>query len=187
MANFDAKVQVDVVTSGAERALRKIERNVNRIEDKSREILSVDKQLLRQRKQLIGLSGDQAKKAQNNVKLLTLQRRELQLQKTELSQINRLEKQRASSLTRSTSGGGSTGGVVAVPACWQVVLVAFLQLDHSAPPRCSNRASTPANWWPSARASINSSMASVKRCSVPGRNWPPRLRNTEPRSPSSAC
>ena len=110
MANFDAKVQVDVVTGGAERALRKIERNVSRIEDKSRDILSVDKQLLQQRKQLIGLTGDQAKKAQNNVKLLTLQRRELQLQKTELTQINRLEKQRASSITRGVSGGSSPAG-----------------------------------------------------------------------------
>ena len=114
MAQFNADIALKVQSSGAERQVRKLERSINKVEDATRDILGVDKQIIRERKALIRLSGDQATKAKQRVRDLGLQKAELALQKRELQQITRLEKQRVANNKRasgaSASGGGGGGG-----------------------------------------------------------------------------
>lgn len=60
MAQFDADIKLDLLTGPAERQLKKIERNIDKIEDASRDILRVDKQIVAERRKVTNLTGDQA-------------------------------------------------------------------------------------------------------------------------------
>ena len=109
MAQFDASIGLKIDSAPAIRQLNKVERNVRKIEKKTEDILTVDKQIIRERRVLIRLSGEQARKAQQRIKDLSLQKTELALQKRELNQINRLEKQRVANARRASSAATSSG------------------------------------------------------------------------------
>lgn len=110
MAAFNADILLNVQSTGAERQVKRLERSVQKVEEKTRDILGVDKQIVRQRRILLTLSGQQATRAKKRLTDLRLQKSELTLQKRELQQISKLEKQRAVDLSRaagiSSSGGG---------------------------------------------------------------------------------
>ena len=55
MAQFEADIKLDLLTGPAERQLRKIERNIDKIEDASRDILQVEKKIVDERRKLITL------------------------------------------------------------------------------------------------------------------------------------
>ena len=105
-----ADILLEVTTTKAERQVLRVQKRIEKIEDTTRTILGIDRQILGERRKLLTLQGESARKAQDRIKALSLQKRELQLQKTELAQINRLEKQRTSNLNRAFGISGSGGG-----------------------------------------------------------------------------
>ncbi|MDA7436727.1 tape measure protein, partial [Synechococcus sp. AH-601-B19] len=123
-AQFDANIALKVQTTGAERQVKKLERSIAKVEDATRDILGVDKQIVRERRALLRLTGEQATKSKQRIKDLTVQKSELALQKRELSQIVRLEKQRIAAANKRAAGpsasggggGGSPAGLVAAAA-----------------------------------------------------------------------
>lgn len=115
MAQFNADINLEVKSRGAERQVRKIERSINKVEEASRDILGVEKQIVKERRQLARLSGEQAARTRRRINDLSLQKTELSLQRRELQQIVRLEKRRADNVRRastaaSTAGDSSGGG-----------------------------------------------------------------------------
>ncbi len=111
LAQFSANIDLKVQSQGAERQVKKLERGVAKVEAATRDILGVDKQIVRERRVLIRLDGEQATRAKKRIRELSLQKTELSLQKRELQQINRLEKQRISNVSRGVAAQTSSGGV----------------------------------------------------------------------------
>ena len=107
MAQFNADIALNVQSNGSERQVRKLEAAVGRVERASQGILSIDKQILGERRKLLGLSGQQATRAKKRIADLRLQRSELALQRRELQGIVSLERRRAQA---ATTGGGDSGG-----------------------------------------------------------------------------
>jgi len=109
MSRFNAEIALNVQSNGAERQVRKIEAAVGRVERASQGILSIDKQILGERRKLLTLSGQQADRAKKRVADLRLQRSELSLQRRELQSIASLERKRAAALNRVANTGGGSG------------------------------------------------------------------------------
>ena len=105
MAQFNADILLQVQSGGADRQIRKLERGVNRIEQASRDILSVDKQILGEKRRLIGLEGEAARISRRRVADLRLQRQEIALQKREMQGLISTERKRSNSLPKSVGAG----------------------------------------------------------------------------------
>ena len=110
MAQFESNILLKVQTSGAERAVKKLERSIDKVEEASRGILAVDKKIVAERRALLRLSGEQATKAKKRIRDLTVQKSELALQKRELAQIVRLEKARVASNSRLVGASAASDG-----------------------------------------------------------------------------
>ena len=63
MANFNASILLDVKTTASERKVKRLERGIAKVENATRDILIVDKQIVRERRALLRLSGEQAAKS----------------------------------------------------------------------------------------------------------------------------
>ena len=100
---FKSEVVLSVITTQAERQIRKVERNIEKIEDASRDILArLTSKSSANGKNSSPSKAPTPKTPTNKIQSLRLQRQELSLQKRELTAINRLEKDRAKQLTSAS-------------------------------------------------------------------------------------
>ncbi len=105
MAAFNADILLNVVSTGAEREVKKLERNLDKVEQTTNDILAIDKKIIVEKKKLINLSGEQQVESKKRLKSLGLEKAELALQKRELNQIIRLEKSRKSAAVKTLASG----------------------------------------------------------------------------------
>ena len=99
MASYDVDIRLGLtngrVLSQIDRQFEKIKRSQAVIEEKVGSILEVEKKIVATRRDLLTLEGKSRTAAQQRIRVLQVQKQELGLQKKELDQIVRLEKQRA--------------------------------------------------------------------------------------------
>ena len=63
MAQFNADIALKVQSSGAERQVKKLERGIAKVENATRNILSIDTQIVHECRALLRLRGEQATKS----------------------------------------------------------------------------------------------------------------------------
>ena len=118
MASYNVDIRLGVTNARqVERQFEKIKRNQAVIEDKVGSILEVEKRIVATRRDLLTLEGKARTAAQQRIRVLQVQKQELGLQKKELDQIVRLEKQRAREAAKAArankSGGRNLGRAAA--------------------------------------------------------------------------
>ena len=118
MASYNVDIRLGLTNARqVERQLEKIKKNEADIEDKVGSILEVEKKIVATRRDLLTLEGKARSAAQQRVRVLQVQKQELGLQKKELDQIVRLEKQRAREAAKAArankSGGRNLGRAAA--------------------------------------------------------------------------
>ena len=117
MASYNVDIRLGVTNARqVERQLEKIKKNQAVIEDKVGSILEVEKRIVATRRDLLTLEGKARTAAQQRIRVLQVQKQELGLQKKELDQIVRLEKQRAreaAKAARANKSGRNLGRAAA--------------------------------------------------------------------------
>ena len=120
MASYDVDIRLGLtngrVLSQIDRQFEKIKRSQAVIEEKVGSILEVEKKIVATRRDLLTLEGKSRTAAQQRIRVLQVQKQELGLQKKELDQIVRLEKQRAreaAKAARANKGGRNLGRAAA--------------------------------------------------------------------------
>ena len=114
MASYNADIRIGVKNSSEltklERKFEKINRVQNQIKASANTILGVEKQIIAQKRALLTLEGKAKTQGRERLKVLQLQKQELNLQKKELQQIVNLEKKAAAEASKtSKKRRGGTG------------------------------------------------------------------------------
>ena len=109
MATYNADILLNVKSSKAESAVKKIEQGQKNIAIASNKILRQDTRIVAERRKLLGLDGKSASLQRQKIRYLSQQKAELVLQKRQLSEIVALEKQ--SNKSRRSRGSGLGGAL----------------------------------------------------------------------------